>query len=77
MNYLGFDVTTNAANYIVKRLEKLKTTIGIESQGMYHQDRTWTMVHIDTTWTESQLDEWLYVTRFPIPVDYGTFTRKG
>jgi hypothetical protein len=78
VNYLGIDVETRGAGFLVSRLKRLKTTIAIENTGKYSECREWSKVFIDTVMTEDQLDNWLYETRWsPKPYDASVFTRKN
>ena len=58
------DVETIDKNHIIRRLDRLKTTISVEDNGEYHQDRSYSQIKIDTTWTEEKLEDWLYQGNF-------------
>lgn len=57
------DVETPSANATQRRLGLLKSTIRLESDGMYREDRNYTRLYIETFWDEKKLDSWLYNTK--------------
>tara|TARA_R110001632_G_scaffold209447_1_gene334186 strand:- start:235 stop:483 length:249 start_codon:yes stop_codon:yes gene_type:complete len=75
-NTLGIDVVTRDAPKLLKRLEKLVTTMYVEDGGMYHADQSYSQIHITTTKTADELDNWLYTVNHGC--DYvGTFELTG
>lgn len=51
------------ANFLVRRLWKLKRTFYIEGPFSYNQDEYHAQVWVDTTMTEEALENWLWKTK--------------
>ena len=77
INKLGIDCATRGYKVLIANLKRLKTTISIESMGVYHFNKSYTMLHIDTTMSIGELDNWLYNRNSGgIWESIGTFERK-
>ena len=64
MNRFIIDCNTKGKLEGINRLEKLKSTIDIQDGGEYRHCPEYSQLWIDTTLTESQLEQWLWKTKF-------------
>ena len=61
------DVETSSVQVAFKTLGKLKTTLRLENDGSYNEDKSCSRLYLETTWSEEQLEEWLWRTNH---IDY-------
>ena len=64
MNRFIIDCNTKGKREGIARLEKLKSTIDIQDGGKYRHCPEYSQLWIDTTLTESQLEHWLWKSKF-------------
>ena len=64
MNRFIIDCNTKGKWEGIARLAKLKSTIDIQDGGEYRECPAYSQIWIDTTLTESQLEQWLWKSKF-------------
>ena len=64
INKLIIDVETHGAKEVYRMLKCLKSTTHIENCGQYRNCMEWSQIGITTRKTESELDAWIYNTKF-------------
>ena len=64
MNRFIIDCNTKGKLEGINRLAKLKSSIDIQDGGVYHNCPEYSQLWIDTTLTESQLEQWLWKSKF-------------
>jgi len=64
MNKFIIDTETKGHKEIIRRLNRLKSTIDLVDNGYYRQIPECSKVTIETTLTEEQLEDWLWENNF-------------